>query len=171
MQQVSGLVLAAVLAAAPAAANPAPSTPAPAPSPIEVNKKKGQDYLATIDGTPGVTKTPSGLRIKITKPGDGASPAASDTVNVHYRGTLIDGTEFDSSIKRGTPATFPLSGVIPCWTEGLQRMKPGGSATLYCPPEIAYGDRGYPPVIPPRSTLTFQVDLLSIDKPTAAAAK
>ena len=95
--------------------------------------------------------------------GTGAAPAATDTVKVHYRGTLIDGSEFDSSYKRDVPATFPLSGVIPCWTEGVQQIKVGGKATLYCPSDIAYGDQGHVPVIPPGATLIFQVELLGIE--------
>jgi FKBP-type peptidyl-prolyl cis-trans isomerase FkpA len=97
------------------------------------------------------------------KDGSGASPAATDTVRVHYRGTLADGgKEFDSSYKRGEPAEFPLNRVIPCWTEGLQKMKVGGKAKLTCPPAIAYGNRGAAGVIPPNATLNFEVELLSI---------
>ena len=89
-------------------------------------------------------------------------------MKVHYKGTLIDGTEFDSSYKRGQPAEFPLNGVIPCWTEGVQKMKVGGKAKLVCPSDIAYGDRGAPPKIPPGATLVFEVELLDV-KPAAAA--
>jgi FKBP-type peptidyl-prolyl cis-trans isomerase FkpA len=96
--------------------------------------------------------------------GSGASPTAADTVKVHYRGTLANGTEFDSSYKRNEPAQFPLGGVIPCWTEGVQRMKVGGKAQLVCPAAIAYGARGAGGVVPPNATLKFEVELLEIAK-------
>ena len=112
----------------------------------------------------GATVTPSGLVYRSLKDGSGASPSASDTVKVHYRGTLANGTEFDSSYKRNAPAQFPLGGVIPCWTEGVQRMKVGGKAKLTCPPTIAYGTRGAGGVIPPNATLQFEVELLEIAK-------
>ena len=106
---------------------------------------------------------PSGLAYESVKDGTGASPAATDTVKVHYRGTLPEGgKEFDSSYKRGEPAEFPLNRVIPCWTEGLQKMKVGGKAKLTCPPAIAYGARGAGGVIPPNATLNFEVELLGI---------
>lgn len=108
-------------------------------------------------------KLPSGLVYESLKDGNGASPAATDVVRVHYRGTLADGgAEFDSSYKRGEPAEFPLNRVIPCWTEGLQKMKVGGKAKLTCPPAIAYGSRGAAGVIPPNATLNFEVELLGI---------
>ena len=107
---------------------------------------------------------PSGVKVVHTVDGSGAQPKASDTVKVHYRGTLADGKEFDSSIKRGQPASFPLNRVVPCWTEGLQKMKVGGKATLTCPPATAYGERGAGGVIPPNATLTFDVELLAIEK-------
>jgi FKBP-type peptidyl-prolyl cis-trans isomerase FkpA len=114
---------------------------------------------------PGATETlPSGVVVKHTTIGAGASPAAADTVQVHYRGRLADGTEFDSSHKRGQPASFPLGRVIPCWTEGLQKMKVGGSAMLTCPPATAYGSRGAGSAVPPNATLTFEVELLAVDK-------
>lgn len=106
--------------------------------------------------------TGSGLVYQSLTEGKGASPGATDTVKVHYRGTLMDGREFDSSYKRGAPAEFPLNRVIPCWTEGVQRMKPGGKARLTCPPAIAYGDRGAGNVIPPGATLNFEVELISV---------
>lgn len=108
--------------------------------------------------------TPGGSRIATLQAGNGASPKATDTVKVHYRGTLADGKEFDSSYKRGQPASFPLNKVIPCWTEGLQKMQVGGKARLVCPPEQAYGGRGVPGAIPPNATLTFEVELLEIVK-------
>jgi FKBP-type peptidyl-prolyl cis-trans isomerase FkpA len=107
---------------------------------------------------------PSGVKIVYTLVGSGAQPKATDTVKVHYRGTLANGTEFDSSIKRGMPASFPLNRVVPCWTEGLQHIKVGGKATLTCPPATAYGDRGAGGVVPPNATLTFDVELLAIEK-------
>lgn len=105
---------------------------------------------------------PSGVKIQHTTVGTGASPKASDTVKVHYRGTLADGKEFDSSYKRNAPATFPLGRVIPCWTEGVQKLKVGGKATLTCPPATAYGAQGAGGVVPPNATLTFEVELLAI---------
>jgi FKBP-type peptidyl-prolyl cis-trans isomerase FkpA len=107
-------------------------------------KQKGEAFLAKAAKEKGAVKTESGLIYQELKAGSGASPTAADTVKVHYRGTLIDGKEFDSSYKRGEPATFPLNGVIRCWTEGVQKMKVGGKARLVCPSEIAYGDRGSP---------------------------
>ena len=107
---------------------------------------------------------PSGVKIVHTQPGSGASPQATQTVKVHYRGTLASGQEFDSSYKRNAPASFPLNRVIPCWTEGLQKMKVGGKATLTCPPETAYGSRGAGGVVPPNATLTFEVELLAIER-------
>ena len=105
---------------------------------------------------------PSGVVVKHTQVGKGASPAATDTVQVHYRGTLTDGTEFDSSYKRNQPASFPLASVIPCWTQGLQKMKVGGKATLTCPPATAYGSRGAAGAVPPNATLNFDVELLAV---------
>ncbi|POR07721.1 FKBP-type peptidyl-prolyl cis-trans isomerase [Diaphorobacter sp. LR2014-1] len=110
---------------------------------------------------PAVT-TGSGLVYESLKDGSGESPKATDTVKVHYRGTFPDGKEFDSSYKRGEPTEFPLNRVIPCWTEGVQRMKPGGKAKLTCPPAIAYGARGAGGVIPPNATLNFEIELLSV---------
>ena len=107
---------------------------------------------------------PSGVRISHLSAGSGASPAASDTVKVHYRGTLADGKEFDSSYKRNAPATFPLGRVIPCWTQGLQKMKVGGKARLVGPPATASGDRGAGGAVPPNATLTFEVELIAIEK-------
>ena len=124
----------------------------------------GIAFLDKASKEPGVTKTASGMLIKQTKPGTGASPAASDQVKVHYEGRLIDGKVFDSSIARGEPATFPLSGVIKCWTEGVQTMKVGGKAQLICPADLAYGPNGSPPTIPPQATLVFDVELLDIVK-------
>ena len=127
-------------------------------------KKKGQAFLDKAAAEPGAVKTKSGLIYSEIKPGTGDSPKATDKVKVHYHGTLIDGTVFDSSVQRGQPATFPLNGVIPCWTEGVQMMKVGGKSKLICPSDIAYGDRGSPPTIKPGATLVFEVELLEIVK-------
>ena len=116
---------------------------------------------------PGAVVTPSGLVFRSLKDGTGPSPTATDTVKVHYRGTFPDGREFDSSYKRNEAIEFPLSGVIKCWTEGVQKMKPGGKAKLVCPPKIAYGEKGAGP-IPAGSTLVFEVELLAVTKATAA---
>lgn len=105
---------------------------------------------------------PSGVSVTVTKQGDGARPAATDVVVVHYRGALPEGAEFDSSFNRGQPASFALNRVIPCWTQALQQMQVGASADLVCPPETAYGARGIPGVIPPNATLHFQVQLLQV---------
>jgi FKBP-type peptidyl-prolyl cis-trans isomerase FkpA len=113
---------------------------------------------------PAAVTTASGLVYQSLQEGAGGSPAATDTVRVHYRGTLMDGREFDSSYKRGEPTEFPLNRVIPCWTEGVQRMKPGGKARLTCPPAIAYGARGAGGVIPPNATLQFEIELLSVKR-------
>jgi FKBP-type peptidyl-prolyl cis-trans isomerase FkpA len=112
----------------------------------------------------GAVVTPSGLVYRALKEGTGASPTAADSVKVHYRGTFPDGREFDSSYKRNEPIDFPLRGVIPCWTEGVQKMKVGGKAKLTCPAAIAYGARGAAGVIPPNATLLFEVELLAINK-------
>jgi FKBP-type peptidyl-prolyl cis-trans isomerase len=130
----------------------------------EGEKKKGQEFLEKAAKEKGAKKTESGLVYQEITPGTGEQPKATDTVKVNYRGTLTDGTEFDSSYKRNQPATFPLSGVVKCWTEGLQLMKVGGKSKLVCPSDIAYGDRGSPPTIKPGSTLVFEVELLSIEK-------
>jgi FKBP-type peptidyl-prolyl cis-trans isomerase FkpA len=109
--------------------------------------------------------TPSGLVYLSLKEGTGKSPSATDLVRVHYKGMFPDGREFDSSYKRGQPTEFPLNRVIKCWTEGVQRMKPGGKAKLTCPPAIAYGERGAGNVIPPNATLQFEIELLDVARP------
>lgn len=116
----------------------------------------------SAQATPKEEKTASGIVITLLKEGEGASPKATDTVRVHYRGTLENGTEFDSSYRRGQPATFPLNRVIPCWTEGVQKLKIGGKAKLLCPSNLAYGSRGIPGTIPPDAPLIFEVELLEI---------
>ena len=139
----------AILAGCAIAAAPAP-TSAPKTTPTSVSASS--------------ETLPSGVKIVHTTNGTGAMPKATETVKVHYKGTLADGKEFDSSYKRGSPATFPLNRVVPCWTEGLQKMKVGGKATLTCPPATAYGDRGAGGAVPPNATLTFEVELLGIEK-------
>ena len=119
--------------------------------------------LAAAAKEPGATQTASGLVYRALKDGSGASPKATDLVKVHYKGTFPDGREFDSSYKRNEPTEFPLNQVIPCWTEGVQRMKVGGKAKLTCPSTIAYGARGAGNVIPPNATLLFEVELLGIN--------
>jgi FKBP-type peptidyl-prolyl cis-trans isomerase FkpA len=133
-------------------------------------RRRGTEFADRAAREPGAERLSSGLVYRDVSAGTGASPTASDTVTVHYRGTLIDGTEFDSSRTHNEPATFALNGVIPCWTEGVQRMKVGGRARLVCPPEIAYGDRAQR-LIPAGSTLDFEVELISIaPRPEPVAA-
>lgn len=131
-------------------------------------KEKGKAFLEQAAKEEGATKTESGLIYKETQAGTGENPQPTDIVKVHYKGTLTDGKEFDSSYKRGEPATFPLNGVIRCWTEGVQKMKVGGKARLVCPSDLAYGDRGAPPDIPGGATLVFEVELLEITKGAGA---
>ena len=130
----------------------------------ESNKKEGQDFLAANKGKPGVVTLPSGLQYKVEKEGTGPKPTASDSVVCNYRGTLIDGKEFDSSYKRGQPATFPVSGVIKGWTEALQLMAVGSKWQLFVPSDLAYGDRGAGADIGPGATLIFEVELVSISE-------
>ena len=125
-------------------------------------KKASEGFLAKAAAEPGAKRTGSGLVIKTLTAGTGPSPKPTDKVKVHYHGTLSDGTVFDSSVQRGQPATFPLNGVIKCWTEGVQLMKVGGKSRLVCPPDLAYGDNGAPPRIKPGATLVFEVELLEI---------
>jgi FKBP-type peptidyl-prolyl cis-trans isomerase FklB len=135
------------------------------------NKKEGADFLAANKSKEGVVTLPSGLQYKILTPGTGPKPTASDTVSCNYRGTLINGTEFDSSYKRNEPASFPVSGVIKGWTEALQLMGVGAKWQLFIPADLAYGARGTPGgPIGPDSTLIFEVELLSIKDKTPAPA-
>ncbi len=124
-------------------------------------KAASAGYLTKAAAEPGAVKTDSGLIYREIKAGTGASPKAADTVKVNYRGTLTNGTEFDSSYARNEPAEFPLNGVIKCWTEGVQKMKVGGKSQLVCPSDLAYGDQGRPS-IPGGATLIFEIELLSI---------
>ncbi len=126
------------------------------------NAGKAEAFLAENGKKDGVVTLDSGLQYKVLASGDGESPEKDSKVEVHYRGTLIDGTEFDSSYKRGEPASFPVSGVIPGWTEALQLMQVGDKWQLAIPPKLAYGERGAPPVIPGNSALVFEVELLNI---------
>lgn len=130
----------------------------------EANKVAGKAFIdKALAANKDLKKTGSGLVMQTLKEGTGASPTATDRVKVHYHGTLLDGTVFDSSVKRGQPAEFSLTQVIACWTEAFQFIKPGGKAKLYCPAETAYGDQGRPS-IPPGATLVFEVELLEVVK-------
>lgn len=130
----------------------------------EGQKKAGAAFVTKAAAESGAKKTASGAIVKTIKEGSGPMPKATDTVTVHYHGTLIDGTVFDSSVQRGQPATFPLANVVKCWTEGVQLIKVGGKSRLVCPAALAYGDRGSPPRIPPGATLVFEVELIEIGK-------
>lgn len=152
LNALGGLLAAGCISSALAQA-PAASAPT-APPMNEITSKAAKE--------PGAVVTDSGLVFRSLRDGKGPSPAATDTVKVHYRGTFPDGKEFDSSYKRGDPTEFPLNRVIKCWTEGVQRLKVGGKAKLTCPPAIAYGERGAGGVIPPNATLLFEVELLAI---------
>ena len=130
----------------------------------DANLSKGRDYLLNNKAASGVKVTASGLQYKIAEPGQGAKVGAEDTVVLNYRGTLVDGTEFDSSYKRGTPAEFPVKGVIPGWGEGLQLLKKGAKATFFIPPELGYADHARPP-IPNNAVLIFRVELIDVKPP------
>src|SRR5438094_1868623 len=136
----------------------------------EKNASEGTKFLEENKKKEGVKTTASGLQYKAIKDGTGAQPKATDTVTVNYRGTLINGTEFDSSYKRGEPASFPLNGVIKGWTEGLQLMKVGSKYQFFVPPNLAYGERAVGPDIAPNSTLIFEVELLDVKPPAASAS-
>jgi FKBP-type peptidyl-prolyl cis-trans isomerase FklB len=135
----------------------------------EKNKTEGTKYLEENKKKAGVKTTASGLQYKVVKDGTGAQPKATDMVTVNYRGTLIDGTEFDSSYKRGQPATFPVNGVIKGWTEALQLMKQGSKYQLFIPSTLAYGERAMGPDIGPNSTLIFEVELQDVKPPPTPA--
>lgn len=137
---------------------------------LDRQKAESQAYLDKAAGAPGAVKTDSGLIYRELRAGMGPSPTATDRVKVNYRGTLVNGTEFDSSYSRNQPAEFALNGVIPCWTEGLQKMKVGGKAQLVCPADLAYGDRGRPS-IPGGAVLIFDVELLEIANANPSAAE
>lgn len=126
------------------------------------HKEAGEQFLATNKAQPNVTTSASGLQYRVEVEGTGRQPGPTSTVEVHYRGTLIDGTEFDSSYKRGETISFPLNGVIAGWTEGLQTMREGGKSTLFIPYNLAYGARGAGGVIPPYAALIFEVELVKV---------
>jgi FKBP-type peptidyl-prolyl cis-trans isomerase FklB len=130
----------------------------------EKQKQRGEAFLAENKKKEGVNTLASGLQYKVVKAGSGKKPKLNDTVTVHYRGTLIDGTEFDSSFRRGKPATFPVSGVIPGWTEALPLMEEGAKWQLFIPPKLAYGEPGAGGLIGPNATLIFEVELISIQE-------
>jgi FKBP-type peptidyl-prolyl cis-trans isomerase FkpA/FKBP-type peptidyl-prolyl cis-trans isomerase FklB len=130
----------------------------------EGERAAGAEFAKKAAAEAGVTKTASGALVKTLQAGSGATPKASDSVRVHYHGTLVDGTVFDSSVDRGQPVVIPLGGVIKCWVEGVQQIKVGGKARLVCPPDTAYGERGSAPMIRPGATLVFEVELLEIVK-------
>jgi len=130
----------------------------------EKNKKEGEAFLAANQKKEGVKTLPSGLQYRVIKPGSGNSPKLTDEVTAHYRGTLIDGTEFDSSYRRGKPETLPVNGVIPGWTEALQLMQVGAKWELYIPSNLAYGERGAGQNIGPNATLIFEIELISIQE-------
>src|SRR6266487_5829430 len=134
------------------------------------NASEGAKFLEENKKKEGVKATVSGLQYKVIKDGTGAQPKATDTVTVNYRGTLINGTEFDSSYKRGQPATFPLNGVIKGWTEGVQLMKVGSKYQFFIPPNLAYGERSVGPDIAPNSMLIFEVELLGVKPPESSAS-
>lgn len=127
-------------------------------------REEGERFLKENGAKEGVKTTASGLQYVVEKEGEGAQPGAEDEVTVHYTGKLLDGTVFDSSVNRGEPATFPLNRVIPGWTEGVQLMKEGAKYTFFIPSDLAYGPNGVPNVIPPHSTLIFEVELIKVNK-------
>jgi FKBP-type peptidyl-prolyl cis-trans isomerase FklB len=129
--------------------------------------KVAEEFLAENAKKEGVKTLPSGLQYKVIESGEGKTPGLEDTVTTHYRGTFIDGSEFDSSYSRGTPATFPVKGVIAGWTQALQMMKEGDKWQLFIPPQLGYGERGAPPKVPGNSALIFDIELISVEKKAA----
>jgi FKBP-type peptidyl-prolyl cis-trans isomerase FkpA len=135
----------------------------------EEEKRKGNEFAGRAAAEAGAERTASGLVLKLLSSGEGETPKNNDSVKVNYKGTLIDGTEFDSSYERGQPVELSLMSVIPCWTEAMQKMKPGAKARLVCPSSIAYGDGGRPPSIPGGATLVFEIELVSVTAKPAPA--
>jgi FKBP-type peptidyl-prolyl cis-trans isomerase FklB len=131
---------------------------------MEKQKQRGEAFLSENKKKEGIKTLPSGLQYKVIKAGTGRKPKLNNTVTINYRGTLIDGTEFDSSYRHGQPATFPVSGVIPGWTEALQLMEEGAKWQFFIPPNLAYGDRGAGGLIGPNATLIFEVELISVQE-------
>lgn len=129
---------------------------------LQRERSAGTAYLAAVAKTPGVERLESGLIIESLRAGSGERPSALDHVSVHYEGRLIDGTLFESSRSRGTPATLPVRGVIACWSEALQKMRVGSRSRITCPAELAYGERGSPPAVKPGATLVFEIELLGV---------
>ena len=138
---------------------------------VQKNRKAAEEFLKANKAKDGIVETKSGLQYKISKKGSGKKPQPTDTVKVHYKGSLIDGREFDSSYKRNEPAVFQVNQVIAGWQEALPLMEVGTTAELFIPPDLAYGDRGAPPVIEPGSMLVFQVELLGIEAPVEEKAE
>jgi FKBP-type peptidyl-prolyl cis-trans isomerase len=136
----------------------------------EKAKEAGKAYREKAAEEPGAVTTPEGMVYVEITPGTGEAPTGDDTVKVHYHGTFPDGRVFDSSREGGEPATFALNAVVPCFSQGIQRMKVGGKSKLVCPPDLAYGDRGAPPMVPPGATLIFEIELLGITESQPAPA-
>jgi FKBP-type peptidyl-prolyl cis-trans isomerase FkpA len=157
------LLLAALACSGGEESTPAVEQPAAAPEATPAAPEASQAAPEAAPAAVGETITlPSGVKLTHRVIGTGPNPSATDRVTVHYHGTFPDGKVFDSSVDRGTPATFPLDRVIDCWTEGVQLIKEGGKAQLICPPQTAYGERGQPPLIPPNATLQFEVELIKV---------
>jgi FKBP-type peptidyl-prolyl cis-trans isomerase FkpA len=157
------LLLAALACSGGEESTPAAEQPAAAPEATPAAPEASPAASEAAPAAVGETITlPSGVKLTHRVIGTGPNPSATDRVTVHYHGTFPDGKVFDSSVDRGTPATFPLDRVIDCWTEGVQLIKEGGKALLICPPQTAYGERGQPPLIPPNATLQFEVELIKV---------
>lgn len=164
MRKLSIIVLACFLSLTAYAENQTTTVNSGVQMQSEKNLTQGEAFLAKNKTKEGVVTTDSGLQYKIITEGEGEKPTANDIVTVHYVGTLIDGTEFDSSYKRGQPISFPVNAVIPGWVEALQLMKAGSTYELYIPAKLAYGERGSPPAIGPNEVLIFKVNLIGVKK-------
>jgi FKBP-type peptidyl-prolyl cis-trans isomerase FkpA len=162
MRRIAFLIVLAALACS-GGEKSEPAAPAPEAAPAAPEASSAAPAAEAPAAVVGETITlPSGVKVTHRVIGTGPNPSATDRVTVHYEGTFPDGKVFDSSVQRGQPATFPLNGVIDCWTEGVQLMKEGGKAQLICPPQTAYGERGQGGVIPPNATLQFEVELIKV---------